>query len=262
MLVRKTSLAATLMLAAAAHAGTVMESLNRDLAGDRAESVTTTYAQAGQMRVESGTSDSFLIFKDDTLYSISRKDRSYVAMDRATLKKMIDQISPVMKQMQERLAKMSPEQRAQMERMMGRKMPGMGQNSVQEIRKTARAGNVGGYSCNYVEVVEGGVLSSELCVVNPAALKGGEELMNAALKMSALVQDMLKGMDAPWLRQTIDRQVENYSRIGGVPVLSRHYSDGKAANETTIRSIRAQALPANTFEVPEGYSRKELGLPK
>lgn len=262
MLVRKTGLAAILMLATVAHAGTVMESLNRDLAGNRGESITTTYAQAGQMRVESGTSDGFLIFKDDTLYSISRKDRSYVAMDRATMKKMIDQISPVMKQMQERLAKMSPEQRAQMERVMGKKIPGMGQTSVQEVRKTARTGKIGGYSCNYVEVTEDGVVSNELCVVNPAALKGGDELMAAALKMSALMQDMLAGMDAPWLRQTIDRQVENYSRIGGVPVLSRHYSDGKAANETTIKSIRAQALPANTFEVPEGYSRKELGLPK
>lgn len=94
----------------------------------------------------------------------------------------------------------------------------------------------------------------------PALLS--DSLMNAALKMSALVKDMLAGMDAPWLKQTIDRQVENYDKIGGVPVLSRYYADGKATNETMIKSIRTQALPANTLEVPTGYSRKELGLPK
>lgn len=262
MLGRKTWIAAILLMAGSAHAGTVMESLNKDLAGNRAESTTTTYAQAGQMRVEPGTNDGFLIFKNDTLYSINNKDKNYLVMDRATMKKMIDQINPMMKQMQEQLAKMPPEQRAQMERMMGKKIPGMGPASVQEVRKTARTGKIGGYSCNYVEVAEDGVVANELCVVAPAALKGGDELMNAALKMSALVHDMLQGMDAPWLKQSVDRQVENYGKIGGVPVLSRYYTDGKAVNETTIKSIRTQALPASTFEVPAGYSRKELGLPK
>jgi hypothetical protein len=262
MLQVKAGVATILMLAVSAHAGTIMESLNKDLAGNRAESTTTTYAQAGQMRVEPGTSDGFLIFKNDTLYSINNKDKSYIAMDRVTMKQMIDQISPMMQQMQEQLAKMPPEQRAQMERMMGKKIPGMGQASVQEVRKTTRTGKAGGYACNYVEVTADGVLENELCVVAPTALKGGDELMTAALTMSALVQDMLKGLDTPWLRQSIDRQVENYGKIGGVPVLSRYYADGKVANETTLKSIRSQALPAATFEVPAGYSRKELGAAK
>lgn len=256
--VRTVWIATLTMTAAWAHAGTVMETLNKDLAGNQGESITTTYAQAGRMRVESATSDSFVIFRDDALYSVNRKEKSYLVMDRAAMKKMVDQISPALRQMQEQLAKMPPEQRAQMERMMGNKLPDMGKSSVQEVRKTARTGKIGGYSCNYVEVTEDGVVSNELCVVAPAALKGGDELMNAALKMSSLVQEMTKGMDAPWLKQTIDRQTENYGKIGGIPVLSRYYAGGKAANETTLKSIRTQALPANTFDVPEGYARKDV----
>lgn len=256
MLIRTFWIAAIATLAGAAQAGTVLEMVNRDLAG-KGESTATTYAQSGRMRVDTGDNDRYVIFKDDALYSISRKEKSYTVMDRATMKKMAEQINPALKQMQEQLARMPPEQRAQMEKMMG-SMTGVKQSSVQEVRKTARTGKVAGYACNYVEVVDDGVVSNELCVVAPGALKGGDELMAAALKMSALVQDIFKDIDAPWLKQSIDRQTANYGKIGGVPVQTRYFSDGKPAGDTTLKSIRTEALAADVFEVPAGFARKDM----
>lgn len=257
MLTRNLTIAMVL-ITGSARAGTVLETVNRDLTGSKGESVMTTYAQGGQLRVESSDRDGSLIFKDDALYAINNKDRNYIVMDRATMKHMAETVNPMLKQMQERMAQMPPEQRAQMESMMGKHMPGAQKPVNREVRKTARTGKSAGYACSYVELVADGVVEDELCVVAPASLKGGDELMAAAQKMSALMQDIMKDIDAPWLKDTIDQQTANYAKMGGIPVLSRHFADGKAVQETTLKAIRSESVPAAIFTVPAGYTRKEL----
>jgi hypothetical protein len=244
--------------AATALAGTTMESVEHKLDGQRADTVTTISAQDGKLRVDSPASNGVMIFKDDTIYSLNTKDKTYGALDRATLQKMAEQISPALKQMQEQLAKMPPEQRAQVEKMMGKSMPGMGEQKTQEFRKTSRTDKIGGYSCTYVEMLEDGVLQNELCVVPSGQLKGSADLMAAAQKMRAMLDEMLKTLDSPWMKQMVERQNMNYSELGGVPVFTRRYEDGKPVAETTLRSIRTDSLPAATFEIPAGYAKQEM----
>lgn len=244
------------LLPIAAQAGTVLGMSIKELPSGK-ESSSTTYAQDGHMRVENRPGDHTMIFKDDAIYSVDDKDRSYYVMDRAAMQKMAAQINPALKQMQEQMAKMPPEQRAQMERMMGG-MPGMAKPSTQEIRKTSRTDDVAGNACTYVEVLEDGVLADEMCVAPAGALKGSKDLMDAAMKMSALVQDMLGSIDAPWLKDTIDRQAQNYQKIGGVPLRARHFENGKAVSESTLTSIRTEAVPASMFAVPAGYTKKDM----
>jgi hypothetical protein len=249
---------AVAMLSGVAQAGTVLETVHRDLTAKSTEKLMTTYAQNGQMRVDSAESNGFVIFKDDALYAINVKEHNYTVMDRATVKKMADTINPALKQMQERLEQMPPEQRAQMERLLGNKVAGTQKAPAREIRTTTRTDKVAGYSCTYAEVLEDGVKQDELCVVPPATLKGGDELVAAGQKMSALMQDMFKDIDAPWLKESVDRQIQDYARLGGIPVLTRHFADSKPVAETTIKSVRTEAIPAATFEVPAGYAHKEL----
>lgn len=237
------------------HAGTVLETIHRNVPANGDDRLTKTYAQDGNMRVESG-GNSFIIFKDESMYAVNTKDRNFTVMDRETMQKMADTISPALKQMQERLAKMPPEQRAQMERLLGDKMTG-GPKSEPEFRPTTRTDTVAGHACTYTDVFEAGTLRDELCIVPAGKLKGGDELMAAGRKVSELMQEMFKDIDAPWLKQSVDRQMQNYTRLGGIPILSRHFSDGKPVTETVIQSIRSESLPAATFEVPAGYTRKE-----
>lgn len=246
---------AALLVAGSSQAGTVMETVNRDLTGKKAENVMTTYAQNGQLRIESGDHDGYSVFKDDALYVINTRDKNYVVLDRDSLKKMADALSPAMKM----LAQMPPEQRAQMEKMMGKEAAAaMGGGSKKEIRKTARTGSAAGYSCSFVEIVEDGTVADELCVVPPGTLKGGDEIMAAAMKMSGMLQDALKDFDAPQLREMIDEQTALYSKVGGIPVLTRHFGNGKPVSETTIKSSRSEAIAADKFGVPAGYSRREF----
>lgn len=259
MLVR--TLPLLLLTVTAAHAGTKLETVSRDLSGGKATTI-NTWAQGGMMRVETGDNQTLMIFKDDTIYAVSHKDKSYVAMDRASMKRMAEQLNPALKMLQERMKTMTPEQRAQMEKMMGTKLPNGEAEPAPEIKRTSRNDKINGYSCTYVEVREAGALTDELCVVPANALKGSAELMASAQKMSVLVKDMMASMDAPWLKQMAQKQIQNFEAIGGIPVISRHFVDGKPQNETTLARIDSASLAASTFEIPAGYTKKDMMAPR
>jgi hypothetical protein len=161
--------------------------------------------------------------------------------------------------MQEQLAKLPPEQRAQVEKMMGSQSgPAGAKEKTQEFRKTSRTDKVAGYSCSYVEMLEDDIVQNEFCVVPTASLKGSADLMAAAQKMQAMLEDMLKSLDSPWMKQMIARQQMNYAQIGGIPVLTRRFENGKATVETTLRAIRSESLPASTFDIPAGFTKQDM----
>ncbi|MFC4309640.1 DUF4412 domain-containing protein [Steroidobacter flavus] len=259
MLVR--TLPLLLLTVTAAHAGTKLETVSRDLSGGKATAI-STWAQGGMMRVETKPNESTMIFKDDTIYAISHKDKSYVAMDRASMKRMAEQLNPALQMLQERMKTMTPEQRAQMEKMLGAKIPNGEAQPAPEIKRTSRNDKINGYGCTYVEVREAGVLTDELCVVPANALKGSAELMASAKKMSVLVNDMMTSMDAPWLKQMAQKQIQNFEAIGGIPVISRHFVDGKPQNETSLSSISSETVAASMFDIPAGYTKKDMMAPR
>lgn len=258
MLIRA-SACALFLLTASAQAGTVLEMLNRDLANKR-EGTAKTYAQAGKMRIESGSGaqDTFAIFRDETIYTLNPKDKTYIAMDRATMQQLAAQLNPALKMLQEQMANMSPEQRAQVERMVGNKLPGSESAPAEEVRKTARTGKVAGYACTYAEILQNGVLQSEACVAPPSDLQGSKELYDAALKVSALVKDMMASVDSPWIKQMMNREIENFQKLGGVPLMTRVFDEGKPIHEATLKSLHTQALAASLFEIPAGYKKQDL----
>jgi len=246
-----------LLMAGQVHAGTVLKTVNRDLANNQ-EMLSTTYAQQGSLRVESGNSSgTVVIFKDDVLYTLDPKEKTYMMIDRPTMQRVVQQLSPVLKQMQETLVKMPPEQRAKMEKLMG---TSGGKPVVEQVRKTSRTDKIAGYACSYSEVLRDDVVSTEACVTAPAALKGSQELVDAAAKVAAFMKQLTEGLDVPFIRQMTERQIDNFAELGGIPVQSRHFTDGKAVFESTLQSLSGTALPATLFEVPEGYKRKELPM--
>lgn len=254
---------AAMLIATSVHAGAALEMINRDLANKR-ESKSMTYAQDGRLRIETGgPQDAFAIFRDETLYTFNPKDKTYVAMDRATMQKLAAQLNPALKMLQEQMANMTPEQRAQMERMIGNKLPGSDKPVNEEVRKSSRKGSVAGFACSYSEVLQDGVLQSEVCVTPAADLKGGKELYDAALKVSALLKDMMSSIDAPWLKQMMNRELENFQKLGGVPLITRVFDEGKPIHEAEMKSLRNESLAASLFEIPTDYKKQDLpNVPK
>jgi hypothetical protein len=268
MPIRSLSLLTLALFAVAAQAGTLLETINRDLSSKGGSTTINTWAQNGMMRVESqadqATGRSTMIFKNDTIYAINHQDKSYYAMDRESMQRVAAQLNPALKMLQERMKDMTPEQRAQMEKMMGGRLPpGVGEAEKKtEIKRIARTNKVSGHSCSYVHVLEDGVLTDEMCVTPSKSLKGSDELMAAAARMADLMREMMSTMDAPWLKQMADKQVQNFAALGGIPVFSRHFEAGSPQSETTVTSIRSEALAASLFDIPAGYTKKDmLGAP-
>src|SRR5215831_177104 len=102
MLLRATSALIFLagqLVTSQAHAGTVLKNSLHDLANDR-EASSTSYAQQGNLRVESTTGPGVVIFKDDVLYTLDTKQKTYLVVDQPTMKRMIEQLGPALKKMQ------------------------------------------------------------------------------------------------------------------------------------------------------------------
>lgn len=255
---KNAALAGLILMAGASHAGTVLEMTSRDLSNNT-ESLAKTYAQDGRMRVETGEKkDTVVIFRDDTIFTLDPAQKTYLSMDRASMQKLAAQLNPALKMLQEQMKNMTPEQKAQIERMTGAKLPGSSGEAKREIRKTSRTGKVANYTCTYSEVLEDGVLQHEACVVPPGDLKGSKELYDVGMKVAALVKDMMASVDAPWLRQMMDRQLESFNDLGGLPVLTRTFDEGKPLHESTMKSIRAESIPASQFEIPADYKKREM----
>src|SRR5258708_7199233 len=82
-----------LAAASAANAGAVIQTAERDVAGDGDKAITTVYAQDGKLRFETLRAgrklpEHIVIFKDDALYMLDGEHNTYTTMDHATMQRI------------------------------------------------------------------------------------------------------------------------------------------------------------------------------
>jgi Domain of unknown function (DUF4412) len=246
-----------------AHAGAVYETSSRELGANGKTFTTFMQVQDGKLRLEHKDqgNTTVMIFKDDAVHTLDAKDKSYMVIDRATIKQLADQINPALKQMEAQLKNMPPEQRAMVEKMMGNQMPKGESVPTAEVVKTTRKDKIGGLNCSFVEVRRSGAVEQELCLAPPSSLTGGQEMFEVAKRMSALMEEMLSAFDSPMLRQNLNQQIDPYAKLDGFPVFSRYYQDGKPSMETELKTMRSEKVAAAQFDIPAGYKRKDI-MPK
>jgi hypothetical protein len=168
----------------------------------------------------------------------------------------MDQAGAQMKQMQEQLKNMPPEQRAQMEKMMGAHMPGMmsGKKDTFEVKDTGKSDSAEGRKCRVWNLLKNGVVSEELCVVPFSSLPGKEDFQKTFKEIADAFAGMASGL--PGAGDSIKAR----SSINGYPVRVRTFDDtGKPrGTETVLTKWAEESLPKTTFEIPAGYAKKEL----
>ena len=104
------------------------------------------------------------------IINLSRK--SYTEMTKADADRVGTQMSTAMAGMKEKIAKMPPEQRAQMEAMMAR-MGGMGAAAAVPAKpefRRAGSGTSGKWTCDKYEGFRNGEKVAEVCTVDPKTL--------------------------------------------------------------------------------------------
>jgi hypothetical protein len=254
---KRTYLIAMGLVAQAAHAGVYVEMVDHDIKADRTELAQKMYVQNGLGRFVDGDGRATLI-KDGTLFIIDDAEKSYVAVDKATLDQLAKKVSAAMEQMKEQLAKLPPEQRAQMEQMVPGMSGGDGKWTV-EAFDTGKSDKVDGRSCRIWDIKRNGELDDQICVVPYSVLPGKENFQVIFANFAKVFEEMAKSV--PMLAGMMSNEFGAQAKVNGFPVRSRGYENGQLGDNEQLMTVwREEAIPASMFEIPAGYKRKQMPL--
>jgi hypothetical protein len=247
----------SLVFATAAAAGVRVENVTRDIKTKVVDGPTqTVLVQDGKIRVSSGK-DNGMILKGSTIVIVDDGKKTYTEMDKEQMKKVAAQANAAMKQMQDKLKNMPPEQRAMMEKMLGNQIPG-GLNAdkpdVYDAKNTGRTETVEGRKCTVWNLSRNGKLLEEMCVVPFSSLPGKEDFEKSFKEMAEAFAEFSKGMPG------VTNQVQVRANVNGYPVRSRSYdaAGNLRGTETVLTKWVEESVPATSFEVPKGYKKKEM----
>lgn len=245
-----------LVLSCTAAAGTYLENIHTDLGSKKPPTVHKMWFEGGRFRSESD--DRIAILKDKSLYVLDPKDKTYRVLDKATVERMSNKLAEARKKMDAQLAAMPPERRAMVEKMMGKAGTGPAAATARkrDVQSTVRTETVAGRKCSVWEVHVDGAKDQELCVVPPASIPGGDEMIGTLREVGELFKSFTQNFGGR--RDKSSSAWSDLEKVGGLPILSRDFDNGKATSETRLSAARAEAVPGSAFEVPAGYKQQEI----
>jgi len=207
--------------------------------------------------------------KRNAMTMIDHREKRYMEIDQATVRRISEQIKRAMEQYEQALASAPPAQREMMERMMKERMPQLGaaeRVEEVEVRETDETKEVGGYEARLFEVAEDGRKARELWVAPWSSVPGSEDVAEAFEGMSSLFGEMVRsfsegplgglfarGMESSWLAEL--------KSVAGFPVLTREFDGaGQLVSETKLGAVEQREFDGSEFEPPEGYRRQNLDM--
>jgi hypothetical protein len=246
--------------------GVVMEMEENDPGAPAGAPIDTIYAQGEMLRMDSraeGSGRMSIIFRDETLWMVSHEEKSCQTIDKEAMEQLSAQLGGVMKQMEAELAKLPPEQRAMMEKMMKSRMPaGMSGGGTAGPPRRIEVGavdKVGEYSCTLHTLFAGDDKVWEICAAAEKALPGAaSEALGAFRAMSRFADQLRETLQQGPLADMISTPFHEMNEVNGFPVRVRSFERGRVTNETTLKSIVNKDLEAAVFDVPDGYKVKNL----
>jgi hypothetical protein len=249
---------AALLAASTAAAGVRIETVTRDVKTKVADGgAQVIQVQDGKVRMQIPKTSGGMILKNSILYVLDDKKKTYMEMDKETMRKGAEQAGAAMKKMQDQMAKMTPEQRAQMEKMMGGNLPpGMmsGKPDTWDVKNTGKTDTSEGRKCTIWTLNKNGKLHEELCVVPFSSLPGKEDFEKTFKELAESFEGMTKGLPGA------GDSAKARNSINGYPVRTRFFEPGGAerAMETVVTKWVEESMPGSTFDVPAGYQKKEM----
>ena len=263
-------LVSLLLLPALTHGGVIMTTQVKhfpaNAAGSAAQgddvSTQTMQADNNQLRMDmtrKGGIESTMVFKNNAMYIVDNKTKTYHVMDEATMNQMGDKMAAMRKQMEARMASMPPAQRAMMEKMMGKsgmRAPMQPEHAV--YARTSRSETVAGIKCQVWEGKTKGEKSDEVCIAPKGSVAGINELFVAMKGFAKSMQKMTERMGVT--QNAMESGWRDLEKFDGFPIEHRDFEGGKLREESQLTSIRSASVPASTFEMPAGYKLKTMSM--
>ena len=267
--IRLAAVLAAIALAAPASAGVRLQLENAQLSG-RGREVVRSELLLGERRLKmtreggrSGMGDAALFdAEQDKLWVLDRSRRSYLEMDREQARATGSQVSSAMdrarQQMEAQLRSLPPEQRAMVERAMKGRLPAAAEAAPapsEEYRRTGERAEKEGHPCRLVEVWAGGHKVREHWVTDWSELKLKREDVAVLGELSEFLTELTASLGASKGMPDMMRVTDE---MGGLPVVTVDYDDGRPSSETRLLGVERVDVPASELQLPEGYTRQAM----
>ena len=247
-----------------AEAGVYVGHVIRDTASGAERPGIDMYFEGGKARIEDlrGKRPGVTIYRDNTLYMLDPKKKTYVAMTRAELDEMAGKMGDAMGEMQAQLASLPPDQRAMVEQMMkskGAGTSGAGEAKPHVITATdsGKSESVNGKNCRTWNIKSDDTLVRQLCVVPYASLPGAAEMRDVIKHLAELTEKLTAAVKQ--FDTGAADELNGIGRVDGVPILTRSFTDGQPdGTESIVKEWTTRANPANLFGVPVDYKLRKL----
>jgi hypothetical protein len=245
--------------------GVVIEMETKDPGSTDEAPVDTIYAQGEMLRMDPHADrdgSMSVIFRDETLWVVSHDEKTCQTIDKQGMEELSQQIGGMMKQMEAELAKLPPEQRAMVEEMMKDQMPGgmPGKGAEAPPRRidVGAVEQVGDYSCTLRTLYSGDEKIWEVCAAEEGLPAAASEALEAFGAMARFAEQLRESMQQGPFTEMVDTPFYDMDEIGGFPVRTRMFANGRVTDESILKSMVGKNLDESVFAIPKGYKVKNL----
>ena len=214
---------------------------------------TTSYVSPDHVRMAAGEMDTILDPKAAQMITLDHKKKTYYVttkqdLDQAAAKMKERMNSPEMQKMEEEMKKLPPEQRKQVEAMMG----GMAGNF--DVKKTGPSRKIAGYACETWEITMGQASTTEECLTSDL------QLPLQAWQMYRSWSDSLRAMMAAMgpIAKNMAQMQEKFKELKGYPMATETKINimGHSSRTTSeVIEVKKGPIPASVWEIPAGYKK-------
>ncbi len=186
--------------------------------------------------------------KKKTYYVITREDMDAMA---ARMREQMN--SPEMKQAQEKMKNMPPEQRERMDAAMSM--------FKFDVSKSGTTRKIAGYTCENWKVSMGRVSTTEECLTEE--LKFPAQAWTMYRGFADSMKSVMSAM-GPMAKSAADMQ-EQFKKMKGFPLANTTTIDlmgHKSVTSTEVTEVRRGPIPSSAWEVPAGYTKVENPMNK
>lgn len=251
---RRLSIAVVLFLSTAALADLTM--ISEAVAGGKTRTVTLSARGAkAYFEMKEAEGPTRVMLRDGEakkLFLVDPAKKTVVVITEQDSKEVEAKQAQFREQMKAQLAKLPPEQRKRVEETMLSQggSPDAKQPVISWEKKKTPARKVSGFSCEDYLIKRDGKLVGEACYAGWKAV---------GITGDDFKETMVKAMPSSTGPSPMGQAFEAEASAPGFPVWRSHLDDkGQVVSESTVKSISKTALPAETFEVPRGYTEKSM----
>jgi hypothetical protein len=213
------------------------------------------------MRMDDAGGSPQMIYRGDLahLNIVDHRERRFMTLDEQTFTAMKHKMDATLEMMASRMEGMSPERRAEIEKIFTIRMPGQAKPGPEVvIEKTGEQKKVSGIDCQGYRALVEDERVREYWVADWASFEGGDELRKTMLAFGEFNVTLLEsaGTALPFEDAFASNPFGEMMKLDGFPVQVRQFENDALTSETTLKSIEKKPIEPLEFEVPQDFEQQ------